>query len=107
MFISSFVYKKFKISFCFRITVRTFIENIESNDSNTVITRVKKLNKSQQQDNSLNKSDISDQQIISNKASVSPVDERKSNSSIARTTSPQQKDVIISPKLNVLLQMFQ
>ncbi len=79
--------------------MRTFLENIESNDSNTVITRVKKLNKSQQQDNSLNKSDISEQQIISNKASVSPVtEERKSNSSIARTTSPQQKEVIM-PKI--------
>ena len=59
-----------------------------------MITRVKKLNKSQQQDSSLNKSDVSEQQqpINSNKASVYPVEERKSS------PLPQQKEAIM-PKI--------
>ena len=74
-----------------RITVKAFYDKIESNDSNTVITRVKKLsNKIQKPDNSLNKSDHSVQQN-----STSSVEEKKTMQS--PPLSPQLHQAI--PKI--------
>lgn len=85
----------------YKITVKTFDDKSESIDSNTVITRVKKLmNKSQQQDNSLNKSDAIEPPVLTK----SPIEDKKSSSSLANdasTPAPQQiqQQSTIIPKI--------